>query len=91
MLSKDYVKTRNGEEIAIFRTTCDVNGNPRYIVHFMDLGLTMDEYNNPKFRGKVGIRKYRGKDFGGGVVIQSYSIDEDIQYLIDRIKKARGN
>jgi hypothetical protein len=69
------------------RINNDVNGNPRYVVHFYDLltdieGLNLTilqryELALQKAR-KVGGKMYRGKDFGGGIVFQSYNIIETI-------------
>lgn len=74
------------------RINNDVNGNPRYVVHFYDLltdieGLNLSileryELALQKAR-KVGGKMYRGKDFGGGIVFQSYNI-------IETINKAKG-
>jgi hypothetical protein len=74
------------------RINNDVNGNPRYVVHFYDLltdieGLNLTilqryELALQKAR-KVGGKMYRGKDFGGGIVFQSYNI-------IETINKAKG-
>ncbi len=66
----------------------DINGNPRYVIHFMEL-LTQNELDS--FSGadkitkayalalkkakKLGGSKYRGKDFGGGIVFQSFNIE----------------
>lgn len=62
----------------------DVNGNPRFVVHFLAfndaaeiqstfLSWAGQEYNIALMRAKgIGARIYRGKDFGGGFVIQSY-------------------
>jgi hypothetical protein len=74
------------------RINNDVNGNPRYVVHFYDLlndgegeGLPILERFDlvVKKARKVGGKIYRGRDFGGGIVFQSY----DIQTTI---KKAKG-
>lgn len=52
----------------------DSFGNPRYLLHFLRLNT---EYNEAlKLSKKLGGCKYRGKDFGGGIVFQSYSLDE---------------
>ena len=74
------------------RINNDINGNPRYVVHFYDLltdieGLNLNilekyELALKKAR-KVGGKMYRGKDFGGGIVFQSYNI-------IETINKAKG-
>jgi hypothetical protein len=69
------------------RINNDLNGNPRFIVHFYDLlndgegeGLTiLEKFELAVKKGrKVGGKIYRGKDFGGGIVFQSYNIKETI-------------
>jgi hypothetical protein len=69
------------------RINNDVNGNPRYVVHFLDLlnegerqGLDLLQSFDlaVKKARKVGGTKYRGRDFGGGIVFQSYNIQETI-------------
>jgi hypothetical protein len=69
------------------RINNDVNGNPRYVVHFIDLlnegerqGLDVLQSFDlaVKKARKVGGTKYRGRDFGGGIVFQSYNIQETI-------------
>ena len=72
--------------ITFTRTNADVNGNPRYVVHFTD--VLPDNYREtlPDIRARYqyavklshrwGGSKYRGRDFGGGIVVQSYSLQE---------------
>jgi hypothetical protein len=73
------------------RINNDVNGNPRFVVHFYDLlrygeGEGLDVFEKyeiaVKKARKVGGKMYRGKDFGGGIVFQSY----DIQTTINKAK-----
>lgn len=77
----------------------DVNGNPRYVVHFLNFITDKDEkqvrqdfaaslarnpfrlteflYDLALERGrKIGGRKYNYKSFGGGIVFQSYNVDD---------------
>lgn len=70
-------------------------GNPRYIVHFLDFlsideahRLSIDEgYALAHKRAKsIGFYKYRGKNFGGGFVGSSYSIQEDARHIVAMIK-----
>jgi len=72
------------------RTNNDVNGNPRYIIHFLNLltskeqeGLTISQrYIIATNKAKqFGGKKYRGKDYGGGLVFQSYNL----QSLCDKL------
>jgi len=69
------------------RLNNDVNGNPRYVVHFYELlnereGEGLDVFEKyeiaVKKSRKVGGKMYRGKDFGGGIVFQSYDIKTTI-------------
>lgn len=78
--NKNYIKV-NGEEIPYYKVDHDVNGNPRYVVHFLDLGV------EPKDYGKVpGLSKYRAKWFGGGYVIQSYQLEESLKHHLNQIE-----
>ncbi len=86
----------------------DINGNPRYVLHFLELITDKDEeqikedfrltlQQNPlKKTGllynlavdkakKIGGKRYRGKDFGGGIVFQSYNTTD----LIKEINKLK--
>lgn len=86
------------------RVNNDINGNPRYVIHFLQLITDKDEeqvkedfrltlQQNPfkKTRllydlavskaKKIGGKKYRGKDFGGGIVFQSYNTNELVKEL----------
>lgn len=76
------IKLKNGLEIAVYRTTNDMYGNPRYIVHYLSLGL--NDYVSIK-----GLSKYRGKRFGGGYVFQSYCVEDTVQYYYDMVQELK--
>lgn len=75
----------------------DVNGNPRYVCHYMNL-LTDEEKINLAWNERypmackrantIGGRKYHNRQYGGGIVFQSYSIQETEQAIHEAIKKA---
>lgn len=75
------------------RINNDVNGNPRYVIHFLkcvpgpDYTCNTDQLYTKtcKLMNKIGGRKYHNKSYGGGIVFQSYSLDETIEH-IERIK-----
>jgi hypothetical protein len=70
---------KNG--VTLYRVNNDVNGNPRYVVHFLFLD---NDYNNAHKKAlSIGGAKYRSKWFGGGFVFQSYNIRD----LANRIKE----
>lgn len=86
----DYLKINN-----------DINGNPRYVFHWFNF-LSEKEWkeaqktSNPIKFGynwalvnskQLGGKKYRGSNFGGGIVLQSYNITDTIK----RIKEITNN
>lgn len=78
MINTFKTKT-NGIEWA--RVNNDINGNPRYVCHFLnfvkDSNLPlMEKFEMALKRAKeIGGKKYRGKEYGGGIVFQSYNLD----------------
>ena len=60
----------------------DVNGNPRY--YFPK--FVWPQMDN-KTRLSAGLNLYRGKKYGAGYVMQSYSLDGDIDHAINAIEK----
>ena len=72
--------------IEFTRVNNDVYGNPRYVCHFFEF-LKDEEKSVSNYKlavkraNKLGGKKYRGSDFGGGIVFQSY----DPSYLRKRI------
>ena len=72
-------------EFSWTRIKNDVNGNPRYVVHFLqcepqawkDQGGISDRYARVcKLMNRIGGRKFSNKQYGGGIVFQSYSLPE---------------
>jgi hypothetical protein len=86
-------------KIEFTRINNDINGNPRYVCHYLNLivpgdypklhGATDEEqkaYDDVMSRteylyakavkraNKIGGRKYHNKQYGGGIVFQSYNI-----------------
>jgi hypothetical protein len=85
------------------RVNNDVNGNPRYVVHWLDcepkawrdnafvshLWLTERYASVVKLMNKIGGRKFHNKQYGGGIVFQSYDINttkKDIEDLKNNCK-----
>ncbi len=80
-----YIETVGKEEIQAFRIENDNNGNPRYVVHFSDLGISLWDYDD--INKLYGFKKYTAKWFGGGVVFQSYNIEETIKWALETVKE----
>ena len=91
-MAKNYVykeiTTVKNERIKVFRIKNDVNGNPRYVVHFSDLGIKLSDYDN--INKLYGFKKYRAGWFGGGVVFQSYNIEDTLNYALDKVEEVNA-
>ena len=79
------------------RVNSDIYGNPRYVIHFSSFLNDTEKENKLKNRHiaiyrayKFGAKEYKGKDFGGGVVFQSYNIDSDIKRIKEIVNKETG-
>jgi len=83
------------------RISNDINGNPRYVIHFLEI-LNDEERTsipfNKKYQyavkkaNKIGGKKYDNKSYGGGIVFQSYNIEktyDDIQKLKNTTPKIK--
>lgn len=84
----------NYEGVDLYRVNNDVYGNPRYVIHFTAVPFR-DQKEGEEYlayqrshishardilKGKI----YRGKDFGGGIVFQSYENGLDRVRLITK-------
>jgi len=90
---------KNYEIEKIFtRQDSDINGNPRYAIHFLDCepdswidyNLTlMERYARVcKLMNVIGGRKFHNKKYGGGVVFQSYNLHDTWKH-IERLKNIK--
>jgi len=98
--------TTQQNQIEFTRVNNDVNGNPRYVCHFLSLVNDKDRLNADKMEDtckpfhfsishlydiavkkshKIGGRKYHNKQYGGGIVFQSYSLPE-LERNINEVK-----
>ena len=75
-------KLSNASELAqsAIRLDNDINGNPRYYLPLYMLPRMAD-----KARLKAGLSRYCGKRFGAGYVIQSYSLENDLSFVLQTI------
>jgi hypothetical protein len=71
--------------IRFTRITNDYNGNPRYVVHYPEFLNSEENAFIPfskkydyalKKAKKIGGRKFDNKQYGGGIVFQSYNIED---------------
>ena len=89
------------EKISFTRINNDSNGNPRYVLHFLNF-LNDEERSFLPFAKKyeyalkkakmLGGKKYDNKQYGGGVVFQSYNtmdLEKKINDLRDKTPKIK--
>jgi hypothetical protein len=78
------------------RVNNDVNGNPRFVIHYTSCmpeairtsGDIHSRYDaTVKLMNKIGGRRFHNRQYGGGIVFQSYSLQET-NAAIERIKAA---
>lgn len=70
----------NGQEIEVTRVNNCVNGNPRYVIHFLNVADTYSEALC--IARQIGGQKYRAKSYGGGIVFSSYNVKNDLEKII---------
>lgn len=95
--------------IEFTRVNNDVNGNPRYVCHFLNLITDKDEaqikedfaatlardpfkFTSLKYEfaveraHKIGGKRFHNKQYGGGIVFQSYNIYDTEKALLELLK-----
>ena len=95
----EYTQEQRQEIENLFtRVNSDVNGNPRFVIHFLNCEQVADHsldlstrYSNAcKIMNTIGGRKFHNKQFGGGIVFQSYNLTDtwtSIQRAIKEVEK----
>jgi hypothetical protein len=71
--------TTQKPQIDFTRINNDINGNPRYVCHFLNIA---DDYETAvKLANTIGGKKYHTKQYGGGIVFQSYNIEDTASHI----------
>lgn len=78
-------------QIEFTRINNDTNGNPRYVCHFLNFLTSADEFTSLDERyelalkraRKIGGRKFHNKQYGGGIVFQSYNIRRTEEQILE--------
>lgn len=92
---ENILRNATSDEIEWTRIKNDSNGNPRFVCHFLhfctdaEKGASIPcEYENALKRArKIGGRKFHNKQYGGGIVFQSYSLDDTEKSIRDLMIK----
>lgn len=78
-------------QIEFTRVNNDVNGNPRYVCHFLNLlkdGKMGYEIAISR-ANKIGGRKFHNKQYGGGIVFQSYNIADTERRIVELLETGK--
>jgi len=68
---KRIVLEHSEDVIDFERITNDTNGNPRYVCHYLSVNTNYSEAL--KLMKAIGGKKFNNKQYGGGIVFQSYN------------------
>lgn len=81
-MKEEHTVKVNGIDVTYHKIENDINGNPRIVVHFLQLAMKLADY------GRVpGLTKYRAKWFGGGYVMQAWRVEEDLEWCLKQVEK----
>lgn len=80
-MKQNHYVTVNGEEIGYNKIGYDVNGNMRYVVHFLSVGVKPGDY----MKHIPGLERYRAKWYGGGYVFQSVNLKMDLAWMQSKV------
>lgn len=68
-----------------FRTNSGYYGAPRYVIHF--LAFDSDYDKALELAKTLDFKRYRGKDFGGGFVVESYNLENMAEQIVSLRKE----
>lgn len=74
-------------QINFTRIDNDVNGNPRYVCHFLNINGDYD--TAVAMAKKIGGKRYHNKRYGGGIVFQSYNIADTERRILELIETGK--
>jgi hypothetical protein len=79
----DYWKEEvAGKQIKVLKIPHDINGNPRYFIPLSDIN-EKPEIALEKAKS-IGGKKYKGKCYEAGVIIKSYSLQNDLKLMMEK-------
>ena len=77
---KITVTLSNGHEVTVNQVTNDANGNPRYVIHYLDIANSYSDALN--LIRKIGGKMYTAKWYGGGLVFSTYTLEKTLEELL---------
>lgn len=83
-MNNQTITTKNGNQYECTRVNNDINGNPRYVIHFLTI---QNDYQSNELTKKAGLKRFHNKQYGGGYVFQSYNIQANCERFDEIFKK----
>ena len=79
------VTLKSGKQLSVHQVTNDIYGNPRYVIHYLDIADTYGEAL--KIIRQIGGKMYTAKWYGGGLVFSTYNLEHKLEELMTYAKK----
>ena len=74
------VTLKNGKQVSLHQVNNDAHGNPRYVIHYLDIA---DTYSDAlALICKIGGKMYTAKWYGGGLVFSTYTLEHTLDELM---------
>ena len=74
------VTLKSGKQVIIHQVNNDAHGNPRYVIHYLDIA---DTYSDAlALIRKIGGKVYTAKWYGGGLVFSTYTLENKLEELM---------
>ena len=74
------VTLSNGKNVTVHQVNNDAYGNPRYIIHYLEIA---DTYSDAlALIRKIGGKMYTAKWYGGGLVFSTYNLEHTLDELV---------
>ena len=74
------ITLKNGKQVSLHQVTNDKYGNPRYVIHYLEIADTYSEAL--KIIRKIGGKMYTAKWYGGGLVFSTYILEHTLDELM---------
>jgi len=72
------------KEVELVKIDHDTNGNPRYVIHWLNIPMAQTYNDAVVIMRGFGGKKYRAKWYGGGIVFQSPSPEVELNKYFSR-------
>jgi len=79
------VTLKNSKQVSLHRVNNDAYGNPRYVIHYLEIADTYSEAL--ALIRKIGGKMYTATWYGGGLVFSTYNLEHTLDELMTYASK----